>query len=73
MEHEEKKFIDALNQFNKSAWVLLAKWENLNSDYYELTDGGKYPFKMSFDELCYDVTEWVDDLYQKFNKLDSGK
>ena len=72
MEHKAKKFIDALDEFNKSAWVLSAKWEDLNSDYYELTHDGKYPFKRSFDELCYDIAEWVDDLYQKFNKLDSG-
>ena len=73
MKKEEQRFLDALKSFSHSAWILSREWENLNSEYHDLTDGGKYPFTMSFDELCYDIAEWVDDLYQKFNNLDSGK
>lgn len=68
MAREEKKqeFLASLSAFVESMDRLVEAWEQLDEEDIDKTwDDGKYPFRLSFDEMYYEVCEWRDDLNEK--------
>ncbi len=65
-ERAVKKFLEKLDSFDKAAAELGEAWDKLSSDDMEKTDGGKYPFRDSFDEVENSITVWKEDLHEVF-------
>jgi len=71
--NDAKKFIECLKTFRQSALLLSIQWDMLKDEYHDVTDGGLYPFEPSFNELCFEISDWVDDLEQKIQSIDSDQ
>ena len=64
-----KDFLRYLDAFYNASVALSMAWDKLDEEANALTDGGKYPFLESFDELTFLVADWVDDLEEKFKAI----
>jgi hypothetical protein len=56
---EQEVFAEKMLAFKKAFGELSEAWMNLDVKDSEKVDR-RYPFKASFDELYYDVVDWVD-------------
>lgn len=69
MKNEElkKQFLDALDNFS-DAWVKLSEsWEQVemyDEETFQKTWVKEYPFRLSFDEMLFDVLEWRFKLHE---------
>lgn len=64
-----ESYISSLKNMISASSKVLRTWEELDSKARKETDGGKYPFGMSFDELLAEMYEWVVDIETRFNSL----
>jgi hypothetical protein len=64
------EFIEKLIAFKNAAYGLLTIWEKLDhtGDYY----AGKYPFDKSYDEVCNDISTWLEAQEEEENGRDKG-
>lgn len=62
-------YVTSLKEMISVSYRLLRTWEELDEKARKETDGGKYPFGMSFDEMLAEMNEWVADIETRFNSL----
>jgi hypothetical protein len=62
---KKEKFLRNLSEFVEAMDRLVESWEQIDADDFDKTWSDKYPFRLSFDELYYEVCAWRDDINEK--------
>jgi hypothetical protein len=70
MEDDVEEFLEELENFNRATFKLTWAWEKVKGPKRELTEGGLYPFQESFDEMAIRISDWCQDLKEKFEEYD---
>lgn len=68
--NERLELIETLKELRIAHSQLLEIWNRIDysdEESYILCD--EYPFQQSFDELYYDIDNWVDDCIEKLSQL----
>ena len=56
----KQKAVEALADFKRSAFALCEALERVQSDDVDLIFDEGYPFPLSFDEMIFEIANWVD-------------
>lgn len=63
----KKDLIQAMEEFEKAAKKLSVVWGQQDDKTFDLLSE-KYPFEADFDEIIYEIGEWIDHVKQELEK-----
>jgi hypothetical protein len=67
---KESLLIKKIDAFSDAAYQLSLAWEKLQQEDHEIyAFSDKYPFHMSFDEMCWEISEWRLKMYYEIKQI----
>lgn len=66
---KESLMIKKMDAFSDAAYQLSVAWDKLIAEDCGLYQFSDYPFSMSFDEMCAEISEWRLKIYYQIKQI----